>query len=162
MKYSPVLPVDFDGTFRFTNWSDEDFVGKWNSKEYRFPAHTTSPIIIHDQTPLEIQSIRKKFAKDLAVREYEKGADFDKLKAQERNSDGSPRLNSIHMAGTYSIESLTPYIQRCLEPLKVVQAEVSDSPKFNLEDRLSKNDEGQPNTVVVDRKTSLREKALKG
>lgn len=160
MKYDAMLPADFDGTFRFTNWTEEDFIGKWGSKEYHFPAQTTSPIIMHDQTPLEIQQIRKKFAKDLAEREFYKSENYKRLQAQERNNDGSPRLNSIQMAGTYSLDSLAPYIQKCLQPLTVVTAVVTDAPKQPIEDRLSRNEEGELNSSVVDRKTSLKKKAL--
>lgn len=160
MKYASVLPTDFDGTFRFTNWTDEDFIAKWGSKEYHFPARTTSPIIIHDQTPLEIQQIRKKFAKDLAQREFGKGPEYLKLIAQEKNSDGTVRLNSIHQAGSYSLNDLSPLIQRCLEPLAVGTVTVSEAPTRNIEETLSKNEEGNLNTVVVDKKTSLRKKAL--
>jgi hypothetical protein len=160
MQYQPVLPKDFDGTFRFTNWTEEDFVARWNSKEYRFPAKPTSPIIINDQTPLEIQSIRKKFAKDLAEREFSRSVEFEKLRLQERNNDGTPRLNSIHQAGAYSIESLTPYIQRCLEPLPVGRVEVSVAETVPLEDKLSRADDGSLNTEAIDKKISLRKKAL--
>lgn len=162
MKYESVLPADFDGTFRFTNWSDEDFVGEWNSKKYTFPAKTTSPMIIPDQTPLEIQSIRKKFAKNLAEREFGKSLEFGKLMAQERNTDGSPRLNSIHQAGAYSIEALTPYIQKCLIPLPLSHAEVSVSRAVPLEEKLTRNEEGELNTQAVDKKISLKQKALEG
>ena len=160
MKYESLLPEDFDGTFRFTNWTDEDFIGKWGSKEYRFPARTTSPIIMTDHTPLEIQQIRKKFAKDLAQKIFGNTAEYAKLMAQERNPDGSPRLNSIQQAGTYSDDSLAPYIKRCLEPLPVAKMTVTDAPKEHLEDKLSKNESGEPNTVAIDKKLSLRKKAL--
>ena len=160
MAYEPVLPVDFDGTFRFTNWTDEDFIGKWGSKEYRFPAKTTSPIIITDHTPLEIQQIRKKFAKDLAEREFGKSAVYDSLMKQERNNDGSPRLNSIQQAGSYSVEALTPYIQKCLTSLPVAKATIKETPKVPLEDKLSRNEAGELNSEAVDKKISLKKKAL--
>ena len=76
MKYETVLPPDFDGVFRFTNWTKEDFVGIWGSKEYHLPALSTSPMVIPDHSPLEIQHIRKKFAKDLAEREFYKSAKY--------------------------------------------------------------------------------------
>jgi hypothetical protein len=62
-----VLPSDFDGIFRFTNWTDSDFTAKWDNIEYTFPAKKTTPIVIPNATPVEIQNIRKKFAKELAV-----------------------------------------------------------------------------------------------
>lgn len=160
MAMETVLPKDFDGTFRFTNWTNEDFIGRWDGKNYLFRAGTTSPIIMPNQTPVEIQNIRKKFAKDLATREYERGADFARLLKQEKNDDGSPRLNSMHMAGTYPLEALTPYIQKCLEPLPVSQAQVSFAETTPLEDKLSRNEEGELNTVAIDKKVSLRKKAL--
>lgn len=162
MKRDSVLPEDFDGTFRFTNWSDEDFIGKWNSKQYIFPKGTTSPILMNDQTPLEIQYIRKKFAKDLAEREFGKSQDFAHLKKQEVNGDGTARLNSIHQAGAWSIDQLAPYIQRCLEPLELAKAEVVAEKKAPLEDKLSRNDDGELNTQAIDTKVSLKKKALEG
>ncbi len=161
-EYETTLPEDFDGTFRFTNWTDEDFIAKWGGKEYLFKAKTTAPMIIINQTPLEIQQIRKKFAKNLAEREFGKSQEYSRLMSQERNPDGSPRLNGIHSAGTYSTDSLTTYIQRCLEPLPVSKAKVSEINKEQLEDKLTRNEEGELNTEVVDAKTSLKQKALRG
>jgi len=160
LQYENTLPENFDGTFRFTNWTDEDFIGKWGGKEYKFPAKSTSPIIMTNHTPLEIQSIRKKFAKNLAEREFGKTDSYKRLVNQEKNNDGSPRLNSIHQAGTYSIETLAPLIQKCLEPLQLSKVIVSDAPHQPLEEKLSKGDDGTPNTVALDKKTSLRKKAL--
>lgn len=162
MKYESVLPADFDGVFRFTNWTDEDFVGIWGSKRYTYPKQSTSPMIIPEHSPLEIQNIRKKFAKDLAEREFGKSERYNALYKQERNLDNSARLNSIHQAGTYSMDDLTSFIQKCLTPLQVVRASVSQEPKIAVEDKLTRNEEGELNTEAIDKKTSLREKALKG
>lgn len=160
MEYKSVLPENFDGVFRFTNWTDEDFVAKWGSKEYRFPARSTSPMLILNATALEIQQIRKKFAKNLAEREFSKSQEYARLMKQEVNADGTPRLNSIHQAGSYTIETLTPYIQKCLEPLEPAKAIVSDAPIEPLENKLTRNENGELNSIVVDKKTSLRKKAL--
>ncbi len=160
MKYETVLPQDFDGVFRFTNWTKEDFVGIWGGREYHFPAESTSPMVIPDHSPLEIQHIRKKFAKDLAEREYFNDGNYDNLMKQERNNDGTPRLNGIHQAGTYTINELTPYIQRCLEPLKATTAKVTQQMKEPIEDKLTRNDSGELNTTAIDQKTSLKAKAL--
>ncbi len=160
MKYENVLPEDFDGVFRFTNWTNHDFIGKWGGKEYLFPSETTSPMVIPDQSPLEIQYIRKKFAKDLAEQEFFKSAAYSKFMAQERNPDGTPRLNSIHQGGTYSLDELTVYIQKCLEPLPISKAIVTETVKENIEDKLTRNDDGVLNTEAIDKKTSLRAKAL--
>lgn len=161
MKFESGLPEDFDGVFRFTNWSDEDFIGIWGGKEYLFPATSTSPMVIPEHSPIEIQHIRKKFAKDLAEREFYKGASYRRFMTQERNSDGSPRLNSIHQAGTYSMSDLTPLIQQCLQPLAITNATVRVVDKEPLENKLTRDDEGNLVTEAIDRKASLRQKAEK-
>lgn len=161
MKYETVLPEDFDGVFRFTNPTDEDFIGKWGGKEYKYPAQTTSPMIIPEHSPLEIQNIRKKFAKDLGEREFFKSPAYAKLRLQEINTDGTPRLNSIHMAGTYSTDNLTSFIQQCLKPLPISKALVTEMQKEKLEDKLTRDDDGELNTVAIDKKTSLKDKAFK-
>ena len=158
MKYSNVLPENFDGTFRFTNDSDEDFVAKWGGKEYVFPAHTTSPMFIPDETQLGIQQIRKKFAKDWAEREYFRGKDYERLLKQEKNPDGSPRLNSLHQAGTYSMNELAPYIQRCLIPLPASRAMVREAQKDNLVEKLHRDDDGEIVTQAVEKGADLRKR----
>lgn len=161
MKYETVLPENFDGVFRFTNWTDEDFIGKWGGREYRYPAQTTSPMIIPEHSPLEIQNIRKKFAKDLAEQQFFKSPGYAQYKKQEKNDDGTPRLNSIHQSAAYNIGDLTPFIQQCLKPLPVSKALVTEMAKDKIEDKLSRDDDGTLNTSVVDKKVSLREKAFK-
>lgn len=164
MKYEAILPEDFDGTFRFTNWTDEDFVGVWGSKEYRFAAQTTSPILIADHSPLEIQSIRKKFAKDLAEREFFKSKKYETLRFREGPIDEmgmiQPRGSGMSHAGQYSIDDLAPFIKQCLTPLTVAKAAVTQVERQPLEDKLSKNEEGDINTKAIDLKTSLKKKAL--
>jgi hypothetical protein len=164
MKVDSVLPEDFDGVFRFTNWSEEDFIGVWGKKEYRFPAKSTSPMIIPDHSPIEIQQIRKKFAKDLAEREFYKTDHYEKLRRREgERVDGmiQPVLNSFRGANEYSLDTLAPFIQRALEPLPMKKAEVTEAHIAPIEDTLSRNEDGELNTTAVDKKTSLREKALK-
>ena len=162
MKNETVLPADFDGTFKFTNWSDEEFIGIWGKKSYHFAPQTTSPMIIPEHSPLEIQNIRKKFAKDLAEREFYKGDKYKFFMKQERNPDGTARLNSIHQGVAYTIEDLKEGIQACLKPLEIKRAFVENAKEEPLEAVLSRNDEGELNSVAIDKKTSLREKALKG
>lgn len=155
-----ILPEGFTGTFYFTNPTDEEFVGVWGKKEYHFPAQTTSPMIMPEYTPLEVQNIRKKFAQDLGTMQYYKSPGYAALKKQERNDDGTPRLNSIHQAGTYSTDDLASFIQKCLEPLPVSKAVITEAAIPNIEDKLSKNEEGELNSQAIDKKTSLRKKAL--
>lgn len=161
MSHETLLPEDFDGVFRFTNWTDEEFTGVWGKKEYRFPAQTTAPMIMPEFSPVEIQYIRKKFAKDLAEREFFKSQNYEFLHRQERNDDGTAKLNGIHQAGTYTENELAPFIQKCLEPLTIAKAVVTDAPVEKIEDKLSRNEDGELNTEAIDRKASLRDKALK-
>ncbi len=115
IKESNVLPVDFDGVFRFTNASDREFKAKWGGVEYTFPAMSTSPMIISGATPEEVQHIRKKFAKDYAVREFYRSGRFQEL-------DGQAPAGSGKTPALYTDEELRPYIQQCLEPLPVARA----------------------------------------
>lgn len=159
MRFESVLPADFDGVFRFSNPSDEDFIGVWANKEYLFPAGTTSPMVIVDHSPIEVQHIRKKFAKDLAEREFYKSKGYKVLKDQE-GRPGSRNFNSIHQAATYTLKDLEPYIQQCLKPLpasKLMSKPVDTPP---LEDKIHRKDDGSFNTEAIDQKTSLRKKAL--
>lgn len=149
MRYEATLPENFDGTFRFTNPTDEAFVGIWGGKEYHFPAMSTCPMIMPEFSPLEVQHIRKKFAKDLAEREFYKSKDYDFLRKQEKNDDGTPRLNSIQQAGSYSMDQLTPFIQRCLDPLPMAKVSVSEMPTVKVEEKLSRNTKGKLNSGAV-------------
>ena len=148
MRVETVLPENFDGTFYFTNWSDENFVGKWGGKEYHYPAQTSSKMVLPEHSPLEIQQIRKKFAKDLAEREFYKSSGYDVLRGQE-GTPGNRVMNSIHQAATYSMDDLTPFIQKCLEPLTVAQATVKQTEGIRLEEKLSKNEDNELNSAVV-------------
>jgi hypothetical protein len=161
MKFETTLPEDFTGVFTFTNWTDEDFTGVWGKKEYLFPANSSSPMIIPEHSPLEIQHIRKKFAKDLAEREFFKSKKYEAFRAPE-GTLGNRSLNSIHMANSYSIDDLVGNIQKCLVSLPVKKASVSVATGTPLEDKLSRDEEGNINTRVVSKNESLREKALAG
>lgn len=159
MKYESVLPADFNGVFMFTNPSDAEFVGKWGGKEYHFPAESTSPMIMTEFSPLEVQHIRKKFARDLAEREFFKSSGYRTLSDQE-GKPGNRTMNSFQHAAAYTISELTPYIQQCLVPLPEARAAVTNAPKVKLEEVLSRNDDGELNTEAIDQKTSLRKRAL--
>lgn len=159
MRYESVLPADFDGIFRFSNPFKEDFEGVWNSKKYIFPAETTSPMIMTDHSPLEIQHIRKKFAKDLAEREFYKSKGY-KVMAGQEGKPGNRTMTGIHQAATYTFKDLEPYIEMCLKPLKSAKASVQEVPRQPMEEKLTRGDDGQLNTEVVDRSISLHEKAF--
>lgn len=163
MKYEATLPEDFDGVFHFTNWSDQEFVGVWGGKKYIFPAQKTSPMIIPEHSPLEIQHIRKKFAKDLAEREYFKSPQYEHQRLREGEKDEygmiKPRGQGMSHAGTYSLAELTPFIQRCLEPLPVAKALVEKVEKTPIEETLTRNNRGKLNTEAIDPGESLSERA---
>ncbi len=141
------LPPDFDGVFRFTNRTDTEFKAKWNNLEYTFPPLKTTPMVIMGASPEQTQYIRKKFARELAEREYYKS---DKLKKVERETG---ILNSIHQAPTYSDTDLKEFIQSCLEPLPIAQAKITKSPAKEIHQ--TTDESGNARSVVVDQKKSL-------
>lgn len=159
MGFEPVLPPDFDGVFRFSNPFAEDFIGVWGKREYLFVAGTETPMIIPEHSPIEIQHIRKKFAKDLAEREWYKSKGY-KVLADQEGKPGHRTMNSIHQAAAYTITDLEPYIQSCLKPLKAGQILSKSVPQVAMEDKLSRSEDGQLNTEAIDSKTSLKAKAL--
>lgn len=164
MKYENVLPENFDGTFKFSNWSDEDFTGKWNSKEYLFPAGTTVALVMPEHSPLEIQHIRKKFAKDLAEREFFKTQKYETFRGREGVKDEmgmiQPRGNGMSHAGQYTIQDLTPLIMKGLEALPDAKLVAQSTKKVPLEDIIHRDEDGKLVTEAIDGKTSLRNKAL--
>lgn len=138
-----VLPSDFDGVFRFTNFTDSDFTAKWNNIEYTFPAQKMTPMVIPGMSPEEVQAIRKKFAKELAEQEFYKTPKFH-------------RMNDIpvgHNPALYTESDLAPFISRCLEPLPIAYATTKVLPKDNTE-------KYSENTVVLDEKDLKSRKSL--
>lgn len=153
MEVEKILPEDFDGIFRFTNNSDEEFVAKYNGKEYVFPANSTSPMIMPEFSATEIMNIRKKFAYKWAEQQYFKSKAYEHQRSRESTKD---KMGMIHPygqgmshAGQYSIDDLAPFIQQCLVPLPISKASVKAVPKVALETVLSKDDSGNLNTGVV-------------
>jgi hypothetical protein len=144
LKPENALPVDFDGTFKFTNFTDSEFKAKWNSVEYTFPPLKTVPMIISNATPLEVQSIRKKFAKELAIREWYKTPKFVGMNAHVPG--GTPAL--------YTDSDIAPLIQRCLEPLPIARATV-EVQKSDIESKLSVDAKGRKRTRVLEPTESL-------
>jgi hypothetical protein len=148
---SKILPEDFDGVFRFTNFTGSEFKAKWDNKEYTFPAGKTVPLVIPNATPLEIQSIRKKFAKELAVACFYQSDKFKAMNTSHLGKNGEPTGG---MPSLYTDTDIAPFVQRCLEPLPIAQAKVVELPKDN-EDRYVKNTKGRPVTRVVQDGESL-------
>lgn len=145
MQEKNKLPDDFDGVFRFTNYTEQDFKAKWSNVEYTFPAMKTTPMIIPNQTPEEIQHIRKKFAKELATIEWYKTPKF-------------VGMNNITPGGTpalYTDSDLSPFIQRCLEPLPIAQMKSKVLPKVLDEKNFSKDSKGRLVTKILEKDESL-------
>ena len=116
---------DFDGVFRFTNPTDEDFTALWNNKEYTFPANKTVPMIISGETLENIQEIRKKFAYKLAVREFYSGKEYTKM---SKMGNGLPP--------TFDEKILEPMIEKCLLALPESRATVKQGKPVFDEKRL--------------------------
>jgi hypothetical protein len=110
IKNDNVLPADFDGVFRFTNWTDKEFKAKWNKIEYTFPPLSMVPLIISNASPEDVQHIRKKFARELAEQEFYRSDRFKALDDQAKPGSGV-------VPGIYSESELAPFVQKCLEPL---------------------------------------------
>lgn len=165
MKMERVLPEDFNGVFEFTNWTDEEFIGKWGGKEYRFPPQSRSPMLIPEHSPIEVQNIRKKFAKDLAEREFFKTPKYEVLRLREGVKDElgmvQPRAQGMSHAGQYTLVDLVPFIQKCLEPLPIKKATVTVAPKPNVEENLTRNKHGQLNSEAIDETVSLVDRAYR-
>ncbi len=142
------LPKDFDGTFKFTNARDTEFKARWNSVEYTFPAMKTIPMVIANATPLEVQSIRKKFAREWAIEEWYKSPKFI-------------GMNNVPLGGMpalYTDSDLIPFIQKCLEPLPLAHATAklivnNDDSKFTVDQK------GRKRTRVLDPNESLMAQA---
>lgn len=111
---------NFDGVFRFTNASNEEFIALWNNKEYRFPPQSTCPLIIPGETLENIQSIRKMFALKYAKRELFKTAEGRNLE-----KEAAKHFNPA----TYDEAILEKFIQQCLTPLPIAQVEVKELPR---------------------------------
>ena len=159
MERVKMLPENFDGIVRFTNWSDEDFTGRWNSKDYEFKANSTSPLFIAENSPLELLNIVKKFALDLANREWGKSEWTKDALKRERNADGSPRGYGMSGAATYSIDQLAPLIQKGLYLYSESKAKVQEVMRPKIEDKLHRDDEGNTVTKAVKKNASMNELA---
>lgn len=120
-------PEGFDGTFYFTNPYDEDFVTLWNNKEYTYPAETTVPMIIANESMENIQQIRKYFAKRLAEREFFKSKDFGNQKNGLKSKNGE----RIVVPSMYNEAVLQPFVDACLKPLQKGKATVRRLPDLN-------------------------------
>lgn len=104
---------DFDGVFRFTNWTDKDRTFLWNNKEYTFPKQSTVPLIILNEPLENIQEIRKRFAYRLAEEVFYESKEYQRL---SKMGNGLPP--------TFNTNILESDIEKCLLPLEVARATV--------------------------------------
>ena len=125
---------DFDGVFRFTNATDEDFVTLWNNKEYTYPAQSTVPMIIANESLENIQQIRKYFAKRLAEREFYKTKGFKETRNGLKDKDMGRNV----VATSYNEGQLQPFIDSCLKPLPAGKQKVVNVPSENGNIKVSK------------------------
>ncbi len=127
-----VLDTDFDGVFRFSNNSDEDFVFLWNNREYTFPARTRSPMLIQNETPENVQEIRKRAAYKWAEKQWFKSDEYKKLIKSDFRGGRDDKV-------------LEPLIQMCLEPLPIAKAIVKEGKKEVMKIKASKAVGGNEN-----------------
>lgn len=158
--YSNILPEGFDGDFWFSNPDNEEFIGKWGGKAYHFARQTRSKMVIMGAAPEEVQQIRKKFARDLGEKMFFKSAQSKKMEAIEKNAAGEPVFRSFKQANSYSENELKPFIQACLDPLPHARATITDAPKENIEEKLTKDEDGELITRAVKQRDSLKEKVF--
>ncbi len=156
-----VLPADFDGDFYFSNPDDEEFIGKWGGKAYRYAPQTRSKMIISKASPEEVQQIRKKFARELGNKMFFKSEKAKQMTTIERQSNGEPVFRSIHQANTYSDADIAPYTQACLDPLPLARASVSEAVKEDIVEKLHRDEDGDLVTLAVKERQSLTDKVFK-
>ncbi len=121
------VPVEFDGVFRFTNPTDEEFTTMWNSVEYSFPAHASVPLVIPSESSDNIQEIRKKFAKRLGEKYFFSSARHNELNELTKKT-GIPPLVDLEKEPVF-IE----FVQKCLEPLPIGKMTSKAVPKSHTE-----------------------------
>ena len=108
-----------DGVFYFTNPTKEDWSVLWNNKEYTFKANTTVPLVIANEPPENIQSIRKKFAKKLSQHVFHQSKEYKDMVKK-----------GGYIPATYDEDTvLEKVIQQCLTPLPKSSAVVREMPR---------------------------------
>ncbi len=119
-----------DGVFYFTNpgltmFRDRegnetnDFCALWNNKEYTFKGKSTTPLIIANEPPENIQHIRKLFAKKYAQAWFHQTKRYKELVKK-----------GGYIPATYDEDAeFKEVIQACLTPLPKSEIKVKDLPR---------------------------------
>lgn len=126
--------ADFDGIFRFTNATNEDFDFRWNNIIYTYPAGQTVPMIIKNESLENVQQIRKYAAKALAEREFFNTKGFKESRNGLKNKDMGRNV----VASSYNENQLQPWIDQCLKPLPAGKAIVKKLPSEDMQLKASK------------------------
>lgn len=117
---------DFSGVFYLTNPTKEIRTCLWNNKEYSFEPESRTALIIATETLENIQEIRKRFAKKIALERVYEGeitpSGYDYKKAKEMGGGMPP---------TFDEKILEPFIEECLKPLPIKRASVKTAGKLD-------------------------------
>jgi hypothetical protein len=134
-----------DLSFPFTNFSKDEFIGRWDSQEYVFPPNSTVKMLglIPSASPQQIEHIRKKFAYELAMDQFYRSADYKKF---DLTPEQSRKEDNIGIP--YTEKDYAKYVQMCLEPLPVATAPARATSKKGIQ--LSVDEKGKPITHVLD------------
>lgn len=151
-KFTQVLPNNWNGSFPFTNDSDDEFIFPWGKKAYLFPARKTVDMMKmnFNATPLEVQQIRKFAAKQWAEREFFRGEAARKMQSLEKDENGFAKMWDYKAARTYSENDLKNEILRCLTPLPEGTALVGEAEIINTESLLHKDMTGKFMTPPIE------------
>lgn len=119
---------DFGGVFYFTNPTKQVRTCLWNNKEYTFEPESRTPLIILNEPLENIQEIRKRFAKKIALERLYEGeltpSGYNYVSMKEMGNGMPP---------TFDERILEPFIEECLKPLPIKKAQVRSAPKIDDE-----------------------------
>lgn len=100
-----------------------DWTALWNNKEYIFKGKMTAPLIIENEPPQNIQTIRRKFAFQYAQAVFHQSAKYKKLVKE-----------GGYVPATYNEdEEFTSIIQACLTPLPKASMQIKSLPRDSEE-----------------------------
>lgn len=160
LKHQPAPAMEaapakmFDGRFFLTNPFSKDYTCKWNGVEYTFQAMTTAPLIIEDATPLQTQSIRRKFAADIGTAEFMRSAEYARVSGMEKKSEGHmpgnyiPLVKNLQTGEWDEASPIAKYALKCLEPLPIKEVKVGRPRKKEVEQKIDPKT-GRPIITVM-------------